>query len=189
MIDEDYLDDRQVGVKLKGCGDCGRLLVKSKLCPSCVERRRLDTMAPATLRYSKKSRMLLAALGYNSVTPKLMGQTIGYDRSTAGADLRWATRAVRIMLHDGTIVRAFAYGNGRYTVKAEEKLWVASTNRGTPNCASPSLSRRPTEILHRTRLTGKSSPESVRPKFSKPLDGSSLGFSGFSSWSVDTPRT
>lgn len=133
MIDEDYLDDRQVGVKLKGCGDCGRLLVKSKLCPACVEKRRLNSMAPATLRYSKKSRMLLAALAYNSVTPKLMGQTIGYDRSTAGADLRWAVRAAKIMLHDGTVVRAFAYGNGRYTVKAEEKLWVASTSRGTPN--------------------------------------------------------
>lgn len=122
MIDEESLDDRQMGMKLKGCGDCGRLLVKSKLCPACVEKRRLYTMAPATLRYSKKSMMLMAAMTYKSVTPKLMGQTIGYDRSTAGADLRWAASVVRIMLHDGTIVRAFSYGNGRYTVKVEEKL-------------------------------------------------------------------
>lgn len=121
MIDEYYADDHQASVKLKGCGDCGRLLVSSKLCPACVEKRRLDSMAPATLRYSKKSRMLLAAAKHKSVTPKLMGQTIGYDRSTAGADLRWAVRAVKVMLHDGSVVRAFAYGNGRYTVKMEEK--------------------------------------------------------------------
>ncbi len=167
MIDEDYADDHQAGVKLKGCGDCGRLLVKSKLCPACVEKRRLDSMAPATLRYSKKSRMLLAALAYNSVTPKFMGQTIGYDRSTAGADLRWATRAVRIMLHDGTVVRAFAYGNGRYTVKAEEKLWPSPSTveslRGLP--APESLKMGPV-TLTLTKVTRRWSPQNARQSLS-----------------------
>ena len=121
MIDEYYADDHQVGVKLKGCGGCGRLLVRSKLCPACVEKKRIDSRVPAVVRYSKKSRMLLAAAMHNSVTPKMMGQAVGYDRSTAGADLRWAVQAVRVMLHDGSVVRAFAYGNGRYTVKMEEK--------------------------------------------------------------------
>jgi len=167
VIDEDYLDDRQVGLKLKSCGGCGRLLVKSKLCPSCVEKARIASTTPATLRYSKKSRMLLAALTYPSVTPKLMGQTIGYDRSTAGADLRWATNVARIMLHDGTIVRAFAYGNGRYAVKVEDKLCPSpSTWRRRRGSLGPGGRNMGPVRLGLTRTTRRWSPPSARPSSS-----------------------